>query len=101
MRESVLSDIPSSKPWSFEMIKIVLKLRCCEYDILKGSFLGAQKLESRILYSEEMKSGLAPTSASDEALSLQIHKVLILSKILIPFQQNKTSDDSARLRGVN
>lgn len=69
----MLSDIPGSKPWSFEMVKIALKLRCCEY-ILKGSFLGAQKLESHILYSEEMKSGLAPTSASDEALSLHIHK---------------------------
>lgn len=82
----MLSDIPGSKPWSFEMVKIVLKFRCCEYDISKGSFLGAQKLESHILYSEEMKSGLAPTSASDESLSLQIHKVLIPSKILVPFQ---------------
>ena len=82
----MLSDIPGSKPWSFEMVKIALKLRCCEYDILKGLFLGAQELESHSLYSEEMKSGLAPTSASDEDLSLQIHKVLILSKILVPFQ---------------
>lgn len=70
----MLSHIPSSKPWFFEMVKVALKLRCCEYAILKGLFLGAQKLESHILYSEEMKSGLAPTSVSDEALSLHIHK---------------------------
>lgn len=55
----MLSDIPGSKPWSFEMVKIALMLRCCEYDVLKGSFLEAQKLGSHILYSEEMKSGLA------------------------------------------